>query len=390
MAITINSGPSAYASMHEALWHVVSSDNVAQSSFKYIYDIYINGTQVIRYKSFPNPSTTKGWFDAKNIIRNYWSSYFKPNTTQSVFSYTGNDNFVTYEIKFGEEYGGVSYLNLTSATYTAYNYYTPPFSNPTTAYLASYVDKWITTRDRNNLNCAFGEKLYASFMNIDGTYNNALKLQVFNSSGASSVYTGATNPNNKFVLCDISPEAINTYFGTGYITSNTLYYDIWLTNKSNIEDKLRVYIACNPRYTPKILHFLNGLSGYDSFMFRLVNRQTVTSERNTFERLPYEYDSVSTSIRPYDSYNRLYAGVIPLSINQRTTIKVTSDYVTETDYNWLKELVNSSEVYLEENGFYYPVNITTSTWTQKKRITDKNFNLELDLDYGRNIHSQYR
>jgi hypothetical protein len=86
----------------------------------------------------------------------------------------------------------------------------------------------------------------------------------------------------------------------------------------------------------------------------------------------------------------MYAGTIPLSITQRPAIKLVSDFVNETDYNWLKELINSSEAYLEENGYYYPMNITTSNWTQKRNYADKNFNLELDLDYGRNIHSQYR
>ena len=390
MAITINSGPSQYASIHEGLWHVVTSDKTGESSFKYVFDIYINGTQVIRYKSFPNPSTTKGWFDCTNIIRNYWQSYFKPNTTQTAFAYTGNDNFITYEIKFGEEYGGTTYLNLTSATYTAYNYYSPAFFTPTSPYLAGFVDKWLTHRDLNNLNVTFGEKLYVSFMNIGSTYNNALKMQVFTPSGASSIYTGAAISNNKYVLCDISPTALNTYFGTGYIDSTALYYEVWITNQSNFTDKIRVYLTCAPRYTPKVIHFLNSLGGYETFQFRMISRESRTSERVLFQRLPFEYDSATTSLKPYDSYKKMYAGTIPLSITQRPAIKLVSDFVNETDYNWLKELINSSEAYLEENGYYYPMNITTSNWTQKRNYADKNFNLELDLDYGRNIHSQYR
>ena len=46
MAITIESSPATYSSMHDDLWFVASSTNVGQTSFKFIYDIYINNAQV--------------------------------------------------------------------------------------------------------------------------------------------------------------------------------------------------------------------------------------------------------------------------------------------------------------------------------------------------------
>jgi hypothetical protein len=37
-----------------------------------------------------------------------------------------------------------------------------------------------------------------------------------------------------------------------------------------------------------------------------------------------------------------------------------------------------------------PVNISTTSWQEKKRFADKTFNLELDIDVAYQINSQYR
>ena len=96
MAITINSTPEAYPSAHDNLYFVVTSNNVMQVGFKFVFDVLINSTIVSRIKLFPDPNNTKGIFNAGGIIRNYLAGYFKPNATQTAFAYTGNDLFVNY------------------------------------------------------------------------------------------------------------------------------------------------------------------------------------------------------------------------------------------------------------------------------------------------------
>ena len=139
MAITINSSPDNYSSLHAPLYYVVTSTNTAQTNFKYVCDIYVNGNLITRLKSFPQPTSSKGIFNIASVVRNYWASYFKPDiVSPSAFSYTGSDIYVDFVIKFGEEYGGVTYLDLTTSTKRAYNYvqdylYTPlsqPYITP--------------------------------------------------------------------------------------------------------------------------------------------------------------------------------------------------------------------------------------------------------------------
>ena len=91
-----------------------------------------------------------------------------------------------------------------------------------------------------------------------------------------------------------------------------------------------------------------------------------------------------------DAYGRLYGGAIPFATKQRITYKLISDWVNFTDYNWLKELIASPEVYMERNNQFVPVTIGTTSWSEKKRYADKTFNLELDIDIAYQVNSQFR
>jgi len=79
MAITVQSSPSAFSSAHDALYHVVTSSNVANSNFKYVFDLSIGGNLVATIKAFPDTGGY-GIFDASPIVRNYFDSGFNPAT----------------------------------------------------------------------------------------------------------------------------------------------------------------------------------------------------------------------------------------------------------------------------------------------------------------------
>jgi hypothetical protein len=79
MAITINTSPSGSPSAHDALWHVCSSTASGTTDMKYVFDVYVGGTQLVRVKQFPEPSNGKAYFDASPIIRNEFTfEWFEP------------------------------------------------------------------------------------------------------------------------------------------------------------------------------------------------------------------------------------------------------------------------------------------------------------------------
>ena len=273
MAITINSIPANYSSMHDPLWFVVTSTNTGQTNFKYICDVYINNNLVARLKSFPQPSNSKGVFDVSAIIRSYWNSYFKPTVSlPTAFSYTGSDIYVDFEIRFGEEYGGTTYLNLVSSTKRAYNYiqdylYTPssPMYLTPLEYETQYQGNFITSRDIANI--YFNKErlqtgyLFLSFLSDaeNTTKVHSIDVSVWNGSTTTN-YTGANVSFKDFALLDISPRAINDYLGTTAVSSTTLYYDVKIKIAGVLKNTARVYLSCTQNDVIT-LHYLNSLGG---------------------------------------------------------------------------------------------------------------------------------
>jgi hypothetical protein len=395
MAITVNSIPEQYASLHDDLWFVVDSTNKASTNFKYVFDVYIGATLVARIKQFPDVTSTKGIFNAGNIMRNYAESYFIPNTNQILFSGSNDNLYKEYTIKYGEEFGGVTYTNLVIQSYVAFNFYYPDFYNPAQSptYYKSYLNKWLTNRDLSNVECAFTDKLHIGYMNASGVTTNLYpSLQLYNEDGTTSgsALTTGTDPQNTFSLLDISPSGINDWYGSTVIPSTAYAYGIKLHNGTSFGPEAKVKLICNPNYTPIALHFLNQLGGYDTMHFRLVNKESRQTESKQYEGNKWRYNSSAVAMRSYDDYNRINPGATKYVVEHSTSYRLRSNYLNVTDYNWLAELIQSPEVYFEQGGYYYPIVTMTSNWEEKKRIADKMFNLELDVQIANKKYSQFR
>lgn len=379
MAITVLQSPEAFPSLHDDLWHVASSTNSTEIGFKFVFDIYVQSVLVARIKLFPDPVEGTSALNVSNIVRNYWTSYFLPSTTQTAFSCNSDGIAVAYQIKYGEEYGGTLYANLTTASYSAYNFYPPLFRDWSTSYFATWADKWITNRDKTRIEVGYTEKLYISYFNTFSDVPISLKVSV----DGGAVVTGTGSLIGKVGIFDISPQALNAYLGTTVIPATFTKYTV----QYNTGEILTVYNSCS-KYNVELLHFLNQLGGYDTKAFRLVNKQEATSERKSYEKPGYAF--INDTISRADATRKVYSGKQNYAINQAVTFKLTTDWLSETDYNWLRELVNSPEVYIEKLGYYYPVTIGTTQWQQKIRNVDKMFNLSLDVVYARRANSQYR
>lgn len=377
MAITINSQPEDFGSFHDDMWVVATSTNATTTNMKYVFDIRINSVLVARLRVFPDPTTDKGIVNIGNIIRNYWSSYFKPSTTRQLFNYNGNDNFVLYTVQIGEDLNGTITTNLAQFISLAWNYAPPAFRDWAGTYYVNKLDNWLTNRDKNALTVYGDEKLFISYAPVTPG-DSSLAVTVNN--GVSSM-TGDGVFLLGLQMLDVSPAGVNQYLGTTFITPSTQSYTLTIS-----ADTIRVTRVC-AQYTPYSLHFLNELGGFDTFQFRLVNRQSRQFERKKYEQLGWALSG--TTMTRSDAFKKVRGGDVQFSTKQMVKYTLTSDYVNETDYNWLRELLASPEVYYERDGYYYPVTITEAAWQEKKRINDKLFNLTINIDIS-TVNSQYR
>jgi hypothetical protein len=379
MAITIQSSPTAFSSAHDALYHVVTSSNVANSNFKYVFDLSIGGNLVATIKAFPD-SGGYGIFDASPIVRNYFDSGFNPNAS-TVLQNASTGLYCNYTIAYGEEYGGVTYPNLTTiSTYYGWNYSADPFGNT----LGDYANKFVTSRDKTILEVISGEKLFVTYMNTAGTGVTA-SIQKITSNGTNdgSASVGATLSTSNTLLLDLSPTAINTYLGSSFITSTTYAYQVTVGS-----DTITITQVVAPKWTPMLITFLNQYGGYETFGFRLLSRQQKKFNRSTYK--VNEFVRSGGNMINKSGANVVYGGVQSFAGMVDYSYLVVSDYLNVKDYNLGTQLLASPEAYLHLNGLYLPITMRSTDWQEKNTTSDKNFNYELTFDLANKQAIQYR
>ena len=404
MAITINSQPATFPSMHEDLWFVASSTNVGVTNFKFVYDIYINGSQVSRNKVFPSPSAegSYGVFNASPMVRAYVTNYFEPSGTTVLMA--SNDKIkVDYQVRIGEEVSGAVIPNLASGSYSAYNYYAPLFGDIFTEngeiplvlsnyydnlLIENYTDDWLSDRDNSDITIEYGDQFFITFLKITG---GAYKLwvQPTNEDGTvGTAVSGDLTMSGQFNLFNFQAAAINAWAGSDIITQSTYGYNVYITLGAAVTRILKFRQVCNPKYRQYNLHFLNRLGGYDTMAFRLVNKRRSEFNRASYRRNPYQLSNgTMTNIDTYNKYNET---TYNFAIQHTDYYMLTSDWVNDMDYAWLAQLIASPIVYMEVHGAYFPVTIRNTNYQYKYKVSDGLFNFDLEVEVGKYLNSQYR
>ena len=375
--------PDSYTSAHDALWFRANFDNKSQASYKYVFDVQIGGTTVATLRNYPD-SGGYGILDVAPIVRNYLGSGFNPSGS-SLLHFAGSFLFVDYTVKFGEEWlGQEPILNIATSNEKGWNYSLNPFR----VSISTYANKFLTTRDRTAGEVISGEKFYITYFNANLSAVTAT-IQKINEDGSNSgsSSTGGTLSSLSSLLLDLSPTAINTYLGSSFITDATYGYKVTIGS-----DTMTIKQVCAPRFTPINLVFQNQFGGYDTFGFRLLNRQQKNFKRTTYQTAEYQRSGTSMAFK--NSSGVHYGGVQALATQIDWSYLVTSDYVSAVDYALGSELLASNEVYLHLiNGGtsdYYPIVMKDTNWQEKVSTSDKIFNYQLQFDLGQKQFSQFR
>jgi hypothetical protein len=408
MAITIQSSPAPYSSMHDDLWFVSSSTNVGQTAFKFVYDVYVNGSQVSRTKVYPSPSAegSYGVFNASPMVRSFVTNYFEPSGSSILVA--SNDKIkVDSQIRVGEEYvsGGnlITIPNVASGALASYNYYPPLFAdilfvnNNTPLVLSDYYDNlllenftddWITERDNEKITIEYGDNFYATYFKITaGTYS--AWIDVINESGTVvDTVSGGITFSGEMNLFNCQAGHINTFAGRTLITENTYGYNVYLKRGVAVSRKLQFIQKCYPKYKQYNLHFLNRLGGWDTMKFALVNRRSTELQRASYRRNDWQLSGNTMS--NIDAYNKYNETTLNYAIQHKDRFHLISDWVSQQDYEWLGQLFASTIVYMEVQGAYFPVTISSTNYEYKLETSDKLFNFEIDIEVGKYLTSQFR
>lgn len=406
------SGAASPTPVYNPVTYTVSSDNLDESNFKYICDVYAGGaTFPVRIMAGQDPTNTYGRFDVSGILKNFITSN-RPSLSGTFFT-DCTSSYNSFTVKFGEQYGVSSaitnYTNLATNAGLVFNgaFQRDAYvnqTNPVSNYIIQSSSKKFLTSAPRTAHPDFGMRIGASesaalyFLQTATTAYNAV-IKTYNSAGTliqtikfgtpfgSGSKMQAINCGTYDLLQLTGGELrFSASSGLPAITSSVAYYTVYVEDSgaNQVVEAFRYYIQDNCTYgTTYRLCWLNKFGGFDHYTFGLDSSKKVTYRKDVMMKTDGEWYGggiiYNSSDRVKTQYNTIATDLI--------TVK--SGWLTDDYSTWLEELAASPEVYyVDSSQNYYSIVIKDSDYQIKKTATDKLFNLELSFELNYNRYRQ--
>jgi hypothetical protein len=423
-SIVIRSGASGFVPVYNPIEFSVLADapTLALTGMKYIFDVYIENVSSPTYKRFevtPDSVISYGTIDISRYAECACNSVLIPYNFVTPISLgarsTGEQSIIKITMKYG-----YSYLNAGVYTVVADDLVGTSFY----AFQGSLTEQEMRGFDYTDYICNITNGVNGQFLtdvktktvsindlgatailsdtptDIDSvvykTYDSAGALIATNIK-AIGVAQNLTSSRMYQVLT--APEHINNMTGAWIsggpnpiITSSVASYTVQLVDVGgNVASEIITFNIEEPcRYGQQRIHFANRLGGFDAYNFTARSQQ-----RREVERKGYKYDKypVTTGgiVRRYQDQSQ-----VTTFVKTQDTLLVRSQPLTTAENEWLKQLVESPEIYLEitdatgaQNYLAYE-KVNATTWTEKETSIDKIFILELELKLSQANYRQRR
>jgi len=379
MAIEIKTSAADTASINNEMLFVVyestkANDPVTYPDYSYVCDVYVDSTLVERLIARPDPTYKMGIFDISKALQPY--ATYGLNLANSQIDYNAR---VSYRLKFGEQYDGVLYTNITvdsSDRYAFKSYIQRPFSSNSNSLTNGILSNRpsVTKYHRDQV-----YNLLPIFSNVSGITDYSLKE--YNSSGGllstTSINMGGyvENTIRQFNL-----------FGLVTINSSASYLEI-LDGGSNLRH--RVDLLCETKYPAHTIVWCNRYGAYESQSFGLVSKKTIETQRKTYARTPWEINASGTIT--YESNDVFYGSRRGFSTITNTKLLMTSHLLTGDEYEWLSDMFRSPEVYLYlvELGKMLPVIVSEIGYEYRTYANSRLTPLQITVEFSDMYNSQF-
>lgn len=449
MGYSVTQEPGTIVGTGQPIIFTVYDTDVAGTVYKYKYlcDIYINGSKIARLKQSPNASDV-GIFDISRVVNSFLSPTLVNQgiTTNSIHTlplgdagdpYSTNDSTLESVIcKFGDEQSTsattsptVTADRITESTRYAFqgavpynagiNYDFDEFT-PDDSAARFLTDMPDYTIQNETIPTSNNEWRTMAFIN-DGTSGaiNRVYVNIYNSSdvllNTSNDYFDNTAANGGQAPASVSADTERIlYVGVGIKNLNVQslhtdmrlsnhatasYYEVYGTNSSDAQKttKYRFSVDGNECVFPMVeLAWKNRLGQWDYFTLKKKNTKTLNTTRTSMERTLGTYNATTYAENSFDR------GTATLSADAIYSETANTDYLTEKQAEWIEELFTSKNVYMidtqqdiwsKASGTnisadapnVIPVVITSATYTKKTAVNDKcQIQYTLEYKYSKN------
>ena len=421
MAITIHQEPYKYTALKQKLIVVATSSNIGQPGFRYVIEVSINGNTPNTFYVQPNINGALV-FDINPVVSAQMD--LGVNTTDSVpslfASTTVQDDITARNIMYVEVaiYEGYEVLGVFEVQGGAVGFQTylinaafqisDGFNPDPASYFAlssgtSYIMSDLVRETYAMDDVINKYSLGATVIGItsfeddygvltvpadDGTSltGNAIKdLQImqFNAAGTpvqTDILSCVIEPGSINHM-PVMPANINEIFGLDS-TWNHYLITFRKSGGSPAARGIAVFKAAEECRFDKIrLGWTNSRGGWDYFNFTKRSEQSYSVERKRYRKVVGNYATADdTTAFGFNTYDR---GLTERSPFVEKMMRIRTDFLTEGQFEYLKNLIYSESVYIiNPDGSATPVLIDSNNYTAIKTRSYAKTDLELTLKFS--------
>jgi len=195
-----------------------------------------------------------------------------------------------------------------------------------------------------------------------------------------------TSAANSITLAYDYTAFTNTSIVSGEVFQKTEYYDITTLQSgttSATSETLRINVDYNTtRYGNIELIFIDRLGSFIPVNFELQSAKSINIDRNEYQTF---LGQLSGGKWGFNSTDR---GRQVLNTTVKTQLELNSNWLTQSEADYMQELYTSPVVFIKEYGKLWPVIIKTNSYDIKTKNNKKNIQIKLTLEMANNDRIQ--
>lgn len=392
MAVTLQQQPTYPGVTYSKLLYTVTSNASTQPQFQFVADITSGSVVLTTLEQFPNPAGS-GVFDVSRILNDYL------DYPTDKFASTGSSNFgksqQTFQIKFGEKYG-----TSPSSSVILYN---GQGSTGRPAVTGSDAVVWPGTVDDNNGNGynwldSYANNIFLTNYPSSDSYTadrdfksvgvNDYALTAFYGTNVQGTIQARIYGDDNILLDTIDLKATvendGTYIPIGpknLLAAGASQSDIDSTAWYNLQvgTNYHYYVIDQEScfYDRANFLFINKFGVWDFYGINLPKNKSTSIQRHSITKPFVNWSAGTTS---YDNKRR---GKDYYNIKVKDNYSVSSQYVTMDQAEWLSELIESPNVFIQDGNEFIPIVITNSDYIHYTNLrSQKTFQFTFNYQYA--------
>jgi hypothetical protein len=413
----------------------MSSDNVAENGFKYIFEV-VNPIDGAEYKFYVSPNAAlNGVFNLKTIFNQLVPTPMVYNTTDILMHISApltsdalNVNNFRVRCFEGWNIAGVFTEDETdTVSYTIMCVYgsgkqnfivmgtndTKPlalsqaydntlgFNNGLVSQainlpvsLQSQTINWQKISRSNVAGQEDSAYRILSFIADDGTFinenypilaMNEFLFELYDESGNLITDFVITYLINQGALYHL-PTGLKNLVNGGYIdqttANNTAFWTVVGQNHGDdVTAKYGYWIESDCKYNPVHLYWLNQMGGWDSYSFIKKNERSIEVDKKRYKQYLGDYNNATTD-NPFstEAFSRSLTEREPIV---KTFLNLNSNWLTESEFKYMRDLFRSKSVWMVDDNVdgysVVPVVVEDNNYLMRRERNSRKYNQTLRL-----------